>query len=202
VAQDLTWFLAATLTLNVTPGPDMLYVSARSLSQGTRAGLVSALGIAAGCLVQAAAVAFGLARLLAASPGLYRALRVAGAVYLLYLGARTLVAGESSEDASLPREPLRRVFLQGMMTNLLNPKVVVFFLAFLPQFVDPEAGDFTLRVLFLGTLFNGSGTCVNAAVALVTGLARRRFQPSLLRFAGGVVLLGLGATLVILELST
>jgi threonine/homoserine/homoserine lactone efflux protein len=202
MAQDLTWFLAATLALNLTPGPDMVYVSARSLAQGTRAGIVSALGIAAGCVLQAGAVALGLARLLAAAPALYRAIRIAGAVYLLYLGARTIVTPRtSSTEASFPREPLRVVFLQGMLTNLLNPKVAIFFLAFLPQFVDPEAEDFALRVLFLGALFNLSGTSVNAAVAIGAGLARRRFQPSLLRVLSGIVLLGLGASMLVLELA-
>lgn len=201
MAQDLTWFLAASLALNVTPGPDMLYVSARSLAQGTRAGIVSALGIAAGCLVQAGAVSLGLARLLAAAPTLYRVIRIAGAVYLLYLGARTFIAArESSTEARMGREPLRIVFLQGMLTNLLNPKVAIFFLAFLPQFADPEAENFASRVLFLGGLFNLSGTCVNAAVAVAAGLARRHVNPPLLRFAGAAVLMGLGASMLALEL--
>jgi threonine/homoserine/homoserine lactone efflux protein len=202
MAQDLTWLLATTLALNLTPGPDMLYVSARSLAQGTRAGIVSALGIAAGCFVQAGAVALGLARLLAAAPTLYRMLRIAGAVYLLSMGARTLMTHRtSSGEASLSREALRTVFLQGMLTNLLNPKVGIFFLAFLPQFVDPGAADFASRVLLLGALFNLSGTSVNAAVAIVAGLARRRFHPPLLRVLGGIVLVGLGASMLLLELA-
>ena len=196
-------FLVATLALNLTPGPDMLYVAARSIGEGRRAGIVSALGIAAGCLVHACLVAFGLSQVLRQAPLAYDAIRYAGAAYLLYLGVTSLVSRRQGlELPGAERASLRRVFWQGVVTNVLNPKVALFFLAFLPQFVDADAGHVTLQFLTLGLVFNVSGTIVNALVALgvshvrewLTGSSRAQL---VLHRVPGVVFIGLGARLAL-----
>lgn len=171
-SHDWILFATATLALNLTPGPDMLYVSARSIAQGRRAGILSALGVAGGCCVHTLLVAFGLAGLLARFPAAYDTLRYAGAVYLIYLGIRMLV----EEVDHSPRGPAvqsgRRVFMQGLITNVLNPKVALFFLAFLPQFAEPARGALAPQILLLGLLFNLSGTLVNLGVAALASSAR------------------------------
>src|SRR5262245_56157460 len=127
-------FLGAALVLNLTPGPDMLYIAARSASGGRAAGVVSALGVSVGLLVHVAALAFGLAALLAAVPLAYDLIRIVGATYLLALGLDLLLRARYANDVpSLPRSRLRVIFVQGVATNVLNPKVALFFLAFLPQ---------------------------------------------------------------------
>ena len=163
-------FLVAALSLNLTPGADMTYVLARSAGQGRGAGVVSAFGVSAGSLGHSLLAAVGVSALLASSPTLFLAILYGGAAYLLYLawkawrGARQPLAMEEQPKASLAR-----VFLQGAWTNLLNPKVALFILAFLPQFVDPARGHVIWQMLFLGLLFNVGGTTVNLAVALVVG---------------------------------
>jgi threonine/homoserine/homoserine lactone efflux protein len=186
-------FMLATLALNLTPGPDMLYVLGRSVGQGRRAGVVSALGIGAGILVHMTAVALGLSAVLREVPAAYEAIRYAGAAYLLYLGVRTWLERGPVGDKSAQRpESLGRVFRQGVVTNVLNPKVALFFLAFLPQFVDPARGSVGWQIVGLGLAFDVSGTAVNVGVALASGwlgdLLRR--SPRLSRaqrvFTGGV----------------
>jgi threonine/homoserine/homoserine lactone efflux protein len=159
-------FLAAGPALNLTPGPDMPYVAARGASGGRAAGVAWALGIAAGTLVHVALVAGGLAALLAAVPVAYTAVRLAGAAYLVYLGARALVGPQGAAERA--RAPASRwsVFRQGVVTTVLNPEVALLFPAFLPQFVDPARGSAAARVVALGLLFNASGTPVNLAVAV------------------------------------
>jgi threonine/homoserine/homoserine lactone efflux protein len=166
--HSLTLFLAAGLALNLTPGPDMLYVAARGASEGRSAGVVSALGIGVGTLVHVTLVAAGLAALLAAVPIAHFVLRIAGAAYLVYLGVRALRAGPHASRSPLAPAPLGAIFRQGVITNVLNPKVALFFLAFLPQFVDPSRGNPALQVVALGLLFDVSGTLVNLAVALAS----------------------------------
>jgi threonine/homoserine/homoserine lactone efflux protein len=204
-SQSLLLFMAAALALNLTPGPDMLYVATRSASEGRAAGVVSALGIGAGTLVHIAAVALGLSALLDAVPVAYTSVRLAGAAYLVYLGVRALLSPTNGEDRP-PLEPasLWRIFRQGVVTNVLNPKVALFFLAFLPQFVDPGRGDAALQIVALGLLFDTSGTLVNLAVAVLTsGVAMR-----LRRAAGagrwmkrvtGLVFIGLGLKLALVS---
>jgi threonine/homoserine/homoserine lactone efflux protein len=184
----------ASLALNLTPGPDMLYVLGRSVGQGRRAGVVSALGIGAGTLVHMTAVALGLSALLREVPAAYEAIRYAGAAYLLYLGLRAWLERGSMAVRGGGEEhvPLWRVFRQGVVTNVLNPKVALFFLAFLPQFVSPERGPVGLQIVLLGLAFDISGTAVNVGVGLAGGwlgdLLRR--NPRLARaqrwFTGGV----------------
>jgi threonine/homoserine/homoserine lactone efflux protein len=195
----LALFMAAALALNVTPGPDMLYVAARSTSEGRRAGILSAFAIATGTLVHIASVALGLTALLAAVPVAYDILRMAGAIYLVYLGMRTFLRKGFGDDTSAPPPASSwTIFRQGVVTNVLNPKVALFFLAFLPQFVDPGRAPVAMQVVFLGLLFNTSGTLVNVAVALgASGLAGRvrrsgGLQEVARKVTGGIfILLGL-----------
>ncbi|HUQ99250.1 MAG TPA: LysE family translocator, partial [Gemmatimonadaceae bacterium] len=164
--HSLLLFMAAGLALNLTPGPDMLYVAARGASEGKAAGVVSALGIGAGTFVHIALVALGLAALLAAVPLAYTVLRIGGATYLIYLGVRAIRSRSSLTLQHVEPAALPTIFRQGVITNVLNPKVALFFLAFLPQFIDPSRGNPALQVVALGLLFDTSGTIVNLGVAL------------------------------------
>src|SRR5687768_12195575 len=172
--NTLLLFMTAALALNVTPGPDMLYVVARSVGEGRAAGIVSSLGIAAGSLVHTLAVALGLAGLLRAVPVAFEIVKWTGAAYLVWLGVRALRAptGESTRAHVAPASR-GAIFWQGMLTNVLNPKVALFFLAFLPQFVDPARGNPALQVVALGLLFDLSGTTVNLVVALLASRVAR-----------------------------
>ncbi len=149
--MSLLIFLTATLALNLAPGPDMLYVSTRSLVQGRRAGIISALGIAAGSVVHTLLIASGLAALRHAVPIAYDIVRYAGAAYLIWLGMQAL-RWSSGVAASMSLRPASEwaIFRQGMITNLLNPKVALFFLAFLPQFTDPARGPVAMQIILLG----------------------------------------------------
>jgi threonine/homoserine/homoserine lactone efflux protein len=201
----LLLFLGASLALALTPGPDLLYITSRSAAEGRAAGVASVLGIALGLVVHTLAVSLGLAALLAAVPIAYEVVRYLGAAYLLYVGVRLLVrpARFDGEGGSASTR-LRTVLAQGFLTNLLNPKVALFFLAFLPQFVDRAAGPVVPQILVLGLLFNvvGSSTNLVAALATSTGTAwlRSRQRPAavLQRLAGGVFV-ALGVRLVLSE---
>lgn len=165
--HDLLLFVLAGLLLNVTPGPDTLYIVGRSSSQGLRAGATAALGIGAGILVHITAAALGLSALFAASAAAFAAIKLAGAAYLIYVGISLMRSAGSVTAAAPARAParLRTVFFQGFLTNVLNPKVALFFLAFLPQFVEPDAPSKALAFLFLGAIFNLNGTLWNLFVA-------------------------------------
>ena len=189
--------MAAGLALNLTPGPDMLYVAARSTSEGRAAGIVSSLGIATGTLFHIAAVALGLSALLAAVPVAYTVVRVAGAIYLIYLGVRALATQSPVVKREITHAPLATIFRQGAITNILNPKVALFFLAFLPQFVDPARGSAAGQIIILGLIFDTSGTIVNAVVALGASRAAERMRANgragnVLRKFTGVIFIGLG----------
>jgi threonine/homoserine/homoserine lactone efflux protein len=202
---SLLVFVTASLALNVTPGPDMLYVIARSSVEGRRAGIVSSLGIAAGALVHMTLVAAGLSSLLLAVPYAYDAVRLLGAAYLLYIGIRALVgAGTVEGRPAVERMSLGAVFRQGMVTNLLNPKVALFFLAFLPQFVDRAQGHVAAQLVFLGLLFNTLGTAVNVLVAVLASGAGRLSRSRLgaspwMQRLPGAVFVGLGLRLAFLR---
>ena len=204
-ASTLLLFMTAALALNVTPGPDMLYVIARGVGEGRAAGIISSLGIAAGCLVHTLAVALGLAGLLGAVPIAFEIVKWMGAVYLVWLGVRALRKhGIAADHAAIAPASKAAIFRQGMLTNVLNPKVALFFLAFLPQFVDPERGSVALQLVSLGLLFNVSGTLVNVLVAVLASGAgawsRRRFGESpVMRRVTGVLFIGLGVRLALLE---
>ena len=193
-------FLAAGLALNFTPGPDMLYVAARGASEGRTAGIASALGIGAGTLVHITLVAVGLAALLAAVPVAYLVVRLAGAAYLSYLGVRAIGSRSSLTLQDIEPAPLPTVFTQGVVTNVLNPKVALFFLAFLPQFVDPARGNPVTQIVFLGLVFDLTGTLVNLGVAVGASRAASRLRQAsrageILQKLTGALFVGLGLRL-------
>ncbi|MCM0021273.1 MAG: LysE family translocator, partial [Tagaea sp.] len=163
----LAAFLAATLALNLTPGPDMAYVATRAAHQGRAAGIAAALGVGAGCLVHTGLAAFGVSALLRHSELAFAALKYAGAAYLLYMAWGMWRSGGSApaESGVLPARDLGRVFVEGALINTLNPKVALFFLAFLPQFVAAGHPHPAVATIALGCAFNFSGTAVNIGVA-------------------------------------
>jgi threonine/homoserine/homoserine lactone efflux protein len=170
--HDLWLFVLSGLLLNITPGPDTLYIVGRSSAQGWRAGAVAALGIGAGALVHICAAALGLSALLAASATVFTAVKIIGAAYLVYVGISLIRAkGPAQSPPIAPGNrpaPLRGIFFQGFLTNVLNPKVALFFLAFLPQFVMADAPSKPLAFLFLGAIFDINGTLWNLLVAWST----------------------------------
>ena len=179
-------FAAASLALLVVPGPAVFYIVTRSMADGRRAGAVSMLGVETGGLVHVAAAALGLSALLASSVVAFSVVKYLGAVYLVYLGVRQLLRppAEAGDTAVAPAST-SRLFWQGALVQVLNPKVGLFFLAFLPQFIDPAAPDATLAILALGLWFNLSGTLVNAAVALAAARAAGSLKdrPAVVRLA-------------------
>jgi len=174
--HDPWLFVAAGLALNITPGPDSAYVVGRSLQTGWQGGAMAALGIGAGCLVHIAAAAIGLSALLAASATAFLVIKLAGAAYLVVIGVRMLLLAKLTHAAPVPAIGLAQIFREGMLTNALNPKVALFFLAFLPQFVDNEAPARALSFLILGLIFNLTGTLWNFGLALVASLAAARVR--------------------------
>ncbi|MGA7814577.1 LysE family translocator [Caballeronia sp.] len=178
-----TLFVAAVMLLNVTPGPDTAYIVGRSVAQGRGAGVVSALGISAGCVVHTLACAFGLTALLAASATAFTIVKFAGAIYLIYLGVRLLFVRPSeeagkTEQASVRSAPksLRQLFTQGFVTNVLNPKVVLFFVSFFPQFVAADSPNKVVTFLALGSVFVLMSTVWNTFVAWIAGSVTQRFS--------------------------
>lgn len=193
-------FLVAALALNLAPGPDMLYVIGRSVGQGRKAGIVSSLGVFVGCWLHILAAAFGIAALLRSSPLAFNVVRYAGAAYLIYLGIKMLAQKTDLSSQQLKAESLAAIFRQGAITNMLNPKVAIFFLAFLPQFVDARCGNVVLQILLLGLIFNVGGTLVNLAVAYAGGtlgelLRRNQSIARLQRRFTGLIFVGLGLRL-------
>jgi len=199
-STSLLGFVAAALVLLLIPGPGVLYIVARSLSQGHRAGLVSVLGLSIGALVHVAAATAGLSAILLASATAFGIVKTLGAGYLIYLGIRTLFARgpAASMEASAPR-PLYRLFRDGVVVSVLNPKIAVFFLAFLPQFVEPSRGPVPQQVLLLGLTYVGLALITDSGYAFLAGSLRhwlggRVMQGPLPRYASGVVYLGLGVS--------
>jgi threonine/homoserine/homoserine lactone efflux protein len=168
--SSLVLFMTGAMLLLLIPGPAVLYITSRSIGLGRAAGLVSAMGIAVGTLFHVAAATLGLSALLVSSAAAFQFVKYAGAAYLIYLGIRTLRGGDAPAlDPSRERTSLRRVFGQGVLVNLLNPKTALFFLAFLPQFVDPARGHATLQIFELGVLFALMGWMSDSVWALVSG---------------------------------
>jgi threonine/homoserine/homoserine lactone efflux protein len=168
--SSLVLFMTGAMLLLLVPGPAVLYITSRSIGLGRAAGLVSAMGIAVGTLFHVAAATLGLSALLVSSASAFQFVKYAGAAYLIYLGVRTLRGGDTATlDPSRERLSLRRVFGQGVLVNLLNPKTALFFLAFLPQFVDPSRGHATLQIFELGVLFALMGWMSDSVWALVSG---------------------------------
>jgi threonine/homoserine/homoserine lactone efflux protein len=199
-AHGLWLYVAASLALIVTPGQDMIYVMTRSLAQGRFAGLCSAVGVCIGILVHTALAAFGVGAILQSSEGLFLVLKLAGAAYLVYLGLRmvlTRAAPIAAGTDAVRLSPLSLVW-QGVLSNVTNPKIVLFFFAFLPQFVDPASAHPTRDLVFLGVLYALLALPVKGAVGLAAGSLSERVlkRPAMMvginRFSGTVlVLLGL-----------
>ena len=202
---NLLLFVTASLALIVVPGPDMIYVLTRGVSQGRTAGLISATGVCCGVLVHTSFAAVGLSAILAQSALAFSVVKYAGAAYLLYLGVRTVLDREGfAAPERARRARLSIVFRQGILSNVLNPKVALFFLAFLPQFVDPAAGAAGLQMLGFGIAFTLMGLAVLSVVALTSGVLgeRLRSNPSfagILRWLTGSVLVALGLRLAVPE---
>lgn len=191
-------FVVAALALLIVPGPAVLYIVARSIHEGRRAGLASVVGIHVGTLVHIAAATLGLSALIVSSAVAFTAVKVAGAVYLVVLGLWTLFSRRAEPEIALGGERnLRRAFAQGIVVNILNPKTALFFLAFLPQFVDPNAVHPALQIAFLGVLFALLGLVTDSIWAVAAGTAggvlRRssRFVRTQ-RYVTGTVYIGLG----------
>jgi len=193
-------FLAASVVLLLTPGPAVLFIVARSIAQGRTAGLVSVLGIHLGTIVHITAAAIGLSALLMSSALAFSAVKYLGAVYLIWMGLRTLLARQTQfEAATPPAEPLARVFRDGFVVNLFNPKTAIFFLAFLPQFVDPARGALHWQILGLGLTFMGLGMITDGMFALAAGAAGEFLRRNLRflqfqRWFAGTSFIGLGLT--------
>ena len=208
--HDLALFSFTVLVLNATPGVDMLYTVSRTLTGGWRAGLAASLGISTGCAVHALLAAFGLAALLAVSTWAFSLIKWAGAAYLVWLGVGMLraalhPAGARPAEATAPaaQASLSAVFRQGLLTNVLNPKVALFVLAFLPQFIAPTSAHKTAAFLALGAWLVVQGTLFLVVLVAVTAWLRRLGGPPglsrWLQGLGGVVFFGLAARLATSE---
>jgi threonine/homoserine/homoserine lactone efflux protein len=193
----LALFTGAALALIVVPGPAVLYVVAQAVDQGRRAGLVSAAGIATGGTVHVLAATVGLSSLLVSSATLFEAVKLAGAVYLVYLGVRRLVTRVLEEPVEREPRPHRTLFRGGVVVNVLNPKTALFFLAFLPQFVDPDRGAAWLQIGIFGVTFVLLAWLSDSLYALAAGTAAHRLRSrafhAVQRWVSGSIFVVLGA---------
>jgi threonine/homoserine/homoserine lactone efflux protein len=189
----LLLFAVTSLALLAVPGPAVLYVVARSICEGRRAGIVSVLGVETGTFAYAVAAALGLTGLVAASEVGFTIVRYLGAAYLVLLGIRTLRDRRAPREAS--RAPEHRLFLRGLVVQLLNPKIAVFFLAFLPQFVDAGAGPVAPQILLLGLIFTALAILSDGAYAILAGTLGARLRGGRrLATVSGTILVGLGVS--------
>jgi len=197
--STLLLFSTAAIALLVVPGPAVLYIVTRSIDQGRSAGLVSVLGIHVGSVVHVAAAAFGLSALLVSSAVAFSAVKYLGAAYLVWLGIRRLRGSDDPDRPEVVRADLPRIFRQGIVVNVLNPKTALFFFAFLPQFVHPDDGHVTVQILVLGLLFIGLGMMSDSLYAVLAArtagwLRSNRRWPWVERRVSGGILITLGAT--------
>ena len=196
-------FLATAFVILVTPGPAVLYIVARSVDQGRLAGIVSTLGVGLGSMLHVVAAALGVSALLAASAAAFTMLKFAGAAYLIYLGIRRLMEKETVSRRTLGTpEPLSRIFWQGVVVNVLNPKTALFFLAFLPQFIDASLGHATIQMLLLGVIFVVMGLLSDGTWAVLAGSAGNWLKSNLgvlriQRYLTGSVFIGLGVAMAV-----
>ncbi|MDX6414924.1 MAG: hypothetical protein QOH23_2334 [Gaiellaceae bacterium] len=194
-ATSLWLFSLAALALLAMPGPSVLYIVTQSAERGRRVGLAAVAGVHLGSLVHVAAATAGLSALVVASPLAFSVVKYGGAAYLVYLGVRKLLERDREEDVETEPEPLRRALVRGIIVNVLNPKTALFFLAFLPQFIDADRGGVWSQALVLGFVFVGLGLVSDSLYALaagtVGGLIRRRRKH--VRYGSGVVYITLGA---------
>jgi threonine/homoserine/homoserine lactone efflux protein len=194
-------FVTAALVLLIVPGPSVLYIVARSVEGGRTAGLVSVLGVQTGALVHIAFAALGISAILASSAAAFSVVKWLGAGYLVWLGLKRIFGRDEEEDVAVEPEQLSRVFSQGVIVNTLNPKTALFFLAFLPQFVDPARGETWTQIMLLGAIFVTLALCTDGLYALLSGTAsgwlRRKSQSAAVRrgqrFVSGGFLIALGA---------
>jgi threonine/homoserine/homoserine lactone efflux protein len=193
-SHSLGLFALAAAALLLVPGPAVLYIVAQSAEHGRRAGLASVAGVHLGTLFHIAAAAVGLSALVVSSAVAFSVVKYAGAAYLVYLGIRRLLTREPPARVEIRDEPLGRLFRQGVVVNVLNPKTALFFLAFLPQFVDPERTVWT-QVVVLGLTFVLLGLVSDSLYALAAGTLGRtlRRRRNAFRYASGTVFVGLGA---------
>ena len=201
-ASTLAVFAAASFALIVVPGPSVLYIVGASISQGRRAGLTSMLGVQAGGLIHVFAAAIGVSALIASSAEAFTIVKFAGAAYLVYLGIQRIRhAGEDDHQEQAPRSHAH-LFRQGVVVNVLNPKVAIFFVAFLPQFIDPAAGTPGLQIVVLGLLFLLIAMISDGTYALLAGTAAEHLRGSFrsrqrLDRISGTIIIGLGAVAVL-----
>jgi threonine/homoserine/homoserine lactone efflux protein len=193
-------FIITAVTLNLYPGPDTLYILSRSTTQGRTAGIASALGISSGCVIHALLGALGLAAVVMASATAYQIIKLAGAAYLVYLGLTMIWARpEGASHAGPKKQSPSRIYIQGVITCVLNPKVALFFLALIPQFIAPGAAHPGLSFLALGLTFVATSTIWSLVLAVAAGALHRRLSggPGAIRLRrlGGGLLAGLGARL-------
>ncbi len=198
--STLALFAVSAALLILIPGPAVLYIVARSIHQGKKAGLLSALGVEVGSMVHIVGAAVGLSAIVLSSALAFSVVKFAGAAYLILLGIRTLLTRDGPvASADLRPVELRRVFGQGVVVNILNPKVALFFFAFFPQFIDPDRGSIVLQTLVLGAVFCLVGTVLDCTWALAAGTAGDWLKGNVhfmrrQRFVTGAIYLGLGVT--------
>lgn len=180
--QDLTMFIVAGLLLNIAPGPDSLFIMTRSAVQGWRAGSVAALGIGSGTFVHIFAAALGISAILATSANAFLILKYIGAIYLVYIGIRLVFSKQkvsvesATSNLSSYEMSYRKIYIQGFLTNVLNPKVALFFLAFVPQFISPDAVHKSVAFIILGLIFNFNGMLWCHFLAVATAFASKKIQ--------------------------
>jgi threonine/homoserine/homoserine lactone efflux protein len=196
-ASVIATFATAAVILLLIPGPAVLYIVNRSVSDGRTAGLASASGLALGNLVHALAAAAGLSAVLATSAAAFNAVKWLGAGYLIFVGVRTLLTKPSVIETEQPSVSAKRAFTQGIVVNILNPKVALFFLSFLPQFIHPDQGRPGVQALVLGLVFVLIGFCTDSTYSLLASslrdvLLRGRALPFVRRWVAGTVFIGLG----------
>ena len=202
--STLAIFIGASLVLLLTPGPAVVYIVARGVSQGWRAGVTSALAVGGGNFVHALAATAGLSALLVASAEAFTIVNWAGAAYLVWIGVRTLLGSDTKSEEAPPPQPLSRIARQGFVVAVLNPKTAIFFLAFVPQFVNPSHGPVAWQFLILGTLFAILGIVTDSAYGVLAGalqglVTQRRAAQRPARLVTGTLYLGLGVSAAMAE---
>ncbi|SHN10953.1 LysE family translocator [Mucilaginibacter sp. OK098] len=202
--QNLSLFFITSMLLNLTPGNDMLYVASRSISQGIKAGIISAIGIFAGSFVHIFAAVLGLSLIISRSAYLFQLIKFAGAAYLIYLGIKALLSKQAIETKKEKngKANYRSLFKQGVLTNALNPKVAIFFLSFLPQFINASSPVFKLQLFTLGLWFALQGTLVLIIVACILGKTKDFFNKNpkvwmIQEKITGFILIGLGVKIAL-----
>jgi len=203
--SNFALFFAASWMLIITPGPDMIYVITRGISQGRKAGMISAVGVTLGILVHTIFASFGLAIILRTSALAFLAVKFAGAGYLIYLGVKTFYDKSDFEfNRDRPKDGIRKIFVQGILSNVLNPKIALFFLAFLPQFVTPGHGSASIQMVYLGLMFALFGIVFLVILGYFSGgigvwLFNKQNFAEKIRWFTGSVLIALGLRLAFME---